>query len=70
MIRTEGLSKTFGGNKKLPAIHAVEDLNLDIQQGTGVTAINTINGSPSAGSANSLLPDERRNIQFALKYTF
>ncbi len=33
MIRTEGLSKTFGGNKKLPAIHAVEDLNLDIQQG-------------------------------------
>jgi ABC-2 type transport system ATP-binding protein len=33
MIRTEGLSKTFGGNKKHPAIHAVADLNLDIKQG-------------------------------------
>jgi ABC-2 type transport system ATP-binding protein len=33
MIRTEGLSKTFGGNKKTPAIQAVEGLNLDIQQG-------------------------------------
>lgn len=33
MIRTESLSKTFGGNKKQPAIHAVEDLTLDIQQG-------------------------------------
>src|SRR5512141_1088029 len=33
MIRTEGLSKIFGGNKKQLAIHAVEDLNLDIQQG-------------------------------------
>ncbi len=33
MIRTEGLSKTFGGNKKQAAIHAVEELSLDIQQG-------------------------------------
>jgi ABC-2 type transport system ATP-binding protein len=33
MIRTESLSKTFGGNKKQPPIHAVEDLNLDIEQG-------------------------------------
>ncbi len=33
MIRTAGLSKTFGGNKKQPPIHAVEDLSLDIQQG-------------------------------------
>jgi len=33
MIRTEGFSKTFGGNKKRPAIHAVQDLNLDIPQG-------------------------------------
>jgi ABC-2 type transport system ATP-binding protein len=33
MIRTEGLSKTFSGNKKQPPIHAVEDLTLDIQQG-------------------------------------
>ena len=33
MIRTEGISKAFGGNKKQPVIHAVEDLNLDIQQG-------------------------------------
>src|SRR5512139_1927283 len=33
MIRTEGLSKVFGGTKKRPAIHAVEDLTLDIKQG-------------------------------------
>jgi ABC-2 type transport system ATP-binding protein len=33
MIRAESLSKTFGGNKKQPPIHAVEDLNLDIKQG-------------------------------------
>jgi ABC-2 type transport system ATP-binding protein len=33
MIRTEELSKTFGGNKQQPAIHAVQDLNLEIQQG-------------------------------------
>ena len=33
MIRTEGLSKTFAGDKKRPAIHAVEGLNLNIQQG-------------------------------------
>lgn len=33
MIRTEGLSKTFEGSKKRPAIQAVEDLNLDIKQG-------------------------------------
>ncbi len=33
MIRTENLSKTFGGNKKQPAIHAVEGLSLDIRQG-------------------------------------
>src|SRR5512137_2941649 len=33
MIRTEGLSKVFGGNKKQPAIHAVQDLSLDIQRG-------------------------------------
>jgi ABC-2 type transport system ATP-binding protein len=33
MIRTEGLSKTFGGNKKQPVIHAVQDLSLDIQRG-------------------------------------
>jgi outer membrane receptor protein involved in Fe transport len=44
--------------------------NLDIENGTGVTAINAVNGSPSAGSANSILPDERRNIQFALKLLF
>jgi ABC-2 type transport system ATP-binding protein len=33
MIRTENLSKTFGGNKKQPPIHAVESLTLDIKQG-------------------------------------
>ena len=48
----------------------IQATNLDIENGTGVTAINTINGSPSAGSANPVLPDERRNIQFALKLLF
>ena len=33
MIRTEGLSKTFDEDKKHPAIHAVENLDLDIRQG-------------------------------------
>jgi hypothetical protein len=32
----------------------IQATNLDIENGTGVTAINTINGSPSAGSANSI----------------
>jgi ABC-2 type transport system ATP-binding protein len=33
MIRTQNLTKTFGGNKKQPPIHAVEELTLDIKQG-------------------------------------
>jgi ABC-2 type transport system ATP-binding protein len=33
MIHTERLSKTFTGNKRQSAIHAVDDLSLDIQQG-------------------------------------
>jgi ABC-2 type transport system ATP-binding protein len=33
MIRIEKLSKTFSGNKKQPPIRAVEELELDIQQG-------------------------------------
>lgn len=33
MIRTENLSKTFGGNKKQSPIQAVQDLTLDIKQG-------------------------------------
>ncbi len=48
----------------------IQATNLDIENGTGVTAINTVNGSPSAGSFNSALPDERRNVQFALKLLF
>jgi hypothetical protein len=48
----------------------IQATNLDIENGTGVTAINAINGSPSAGWLNSALPDERRNIQFALKLLF
>jgi outer membrane receptor protein involved in Fe transport len=48
----------------------IQATNLDIENGTGVTAINAVNGSPSAGSFNSALPDERRNIQFALKLLF
>ena len=48
----------------------IQATNLDIENGTGVTAINAINGSPSAGSFNSSLPDERRNIQFGLKLLF
>ena len=48
----------------------IQATNLDIENGTGVTAINAINGTPSAGSLNSALPDERRNIQFAIKVLF
>ena len=48
----------------------IQATNLDIEEGTGVTAVNAVNGSPSAGSFNSALPDERRNIQFALKLLF
>ena len=48
----------------------IQATNLDIEDGTGVTAIQAINGSPSAGSLNGTLPDERRNIQFGLKLIF
>ncbi len=48
----------------------IQATNLDIENGTGVTAIQAVNGEPSAGSFNSTLPDERRNIQFALKLLF
>ena len=33
MIHTEGLTKVFNRNKKEPAVHAVEELNLEIKQG-------------------------------------
>ena len=48
----------------------IQASNLDIESGTGVTAIQSVKGSPSAGSFNSTLLDERRNIQFALKLLF
>jgi hypothetical protein len=38
--------------------------NLDIEQGTGVTAIQTLKGIPQTGAT------ERRNIQFGLKLNF
>ncbi len=44
--------------------------NLDIENGTGVTSIQAVKGSPSSGSLNGALLDERRNIQFALKLIF
>ncbi len=39
--------------------------NLDIEHGTGVTAIQAEKGIPQAGT-----PTERRNIQFGLKLNF
>jgi outer membrane receptor protein involved in Fe transport len=47
--------------------------NLDIEPGTQANAagaIQAVRGAPSAGAQNSALPDERRNIQFALKLLF
>jgi outer membrane receptor protein involved in Fe transport len=47
--------------------------NLDIEPGTqafNAGAIQAVRGEPSAGAQNSALPDERRNIQFALKLIF
>ncbi|HZD33249.1 MAG TPA: TonB-dependent receptor, partial [Candidatus Angelobacter sp.] len=42
--------------------------NLDVEQGTGVTAIQAVKGEP--GGTLLTLPFERRNIQFALKLNF
>ena len=42
--------------------------NLDVEQGTGVTAIQAVKGEP--GGALLTLPLERRNIQFGLKLNF
>jgi len=42
--------------------------NLDVEQGTGVTAIQAIKGEPGGGVIT--LPLERRNIQFGLKVNF
>jgi len=42
--------------------------NLDVEQGTGVTAIQAIKGEPGGGIL--VIPFERRNIQFALKLNF
>jgi outer membrane receptor protein involved in Fe transport len=47
----------------------IQATNLDIESGTGVTAIQAVNGSPGAGSVTAI-PDERRNIQFGLKLLF
>jgi hypothetical protein len=44
--------------------------NLDIEQGTGVTAIQAERGTPSAACIFCTIPDERRNIQFGLKLNF
>ena len=47
--------------------------NLDIEPGTAAQkagAIQAVRGEPIAGAFNSTLPDERRNIQFALKLLF
>ena len=42
--------------------------NLDVEQGTGVTAIQAVKGEP--GGTLLTLPLERRNIQFGLKFNF
>ena len=43
--------------------------NLDVEQGTGVTAIQAVKGEPGGGLITTL-PFERRNIQFGLKLNF
>ena len=43
--------------------------NLDVESGTGVTAIQALKGIPG-GNVITTLPDERRNIQFGLKLNF
>jgi hypothetical protein len=43
--------------------------NLDVESGTGVTAIQAIKGEPGGGLP-TILPTERRNIQFGLKLNF
>ena len=47
----------------------INAVNLDVEQGTGVTAIQALKGEPGGGLP-SILPTERRNIQFALKLDF
>jgi hypothetical protein len=47
----------------------INAVNLDVEQGTGVTAIQALKGEPGGGLP-SILPTERRNIQFALKLNF
>jgi hypothetical protein len=42
--------------------------NLDVEQGTGVTAIQVVKGEPGGGILS--IPLERRNIQFGLKLNF
>ena len=45
--------------------------NLDVESAAGVTAIQALKGVPGGGViATSTLPNERRNIQFALKLNF
>jgi len=44
--------------------------NLDIESGTGVTAIQTIKGEPGGNVITPTPPLERRNIQFGLKLNF
>jgi hypothetical protein len=48
----------------------VQGNNLDVEGGTGVTAITAVRGTPSAACVFCVIPDERRNIQFALKLLF
>ena len=45
----------------------IPDGNLDVEDGTGVTAIQAEKGVPHGGPTN---PTERRNIQFGLKLNF
>jgi hypothetical protein len=46
----------------------INTANLDIENGTGVTAIQAVKGEP--GGTLLALPLERRNIQFGLKLNF
>jgi len=46
----------------------IQTANLDVESGTGFTAVNAVKGIPYCYPANC--PEERRNIQFGLKLNF
>ena len=48
----------------------INSTNLDVEQGTAVTAVQAYKGIPQAWNSQTPIPTERRNIQFGLKLNF